>query len=94
MTRTSDLQGEIGPHPLKLLLLEDPEQLDLDSRREISNLIEEDGPAIGLLKSADPPLDRSCKGAFLMAEEFTFKKGLRNGRAVHLDQGFCERGLA
>ena len=44
-----------GPaDPLELALLQHPEQLDLEIERQIADLVEEDGPAVGQLEPARP----------------------------------------
>ena len=43
----------LAPHPLELTLLEDPQQLDLDGRGDVADLVEEDGAAVGQLEPAD-----------------------------------------
>jgi len=60
--------------------------------REVAELVQDDGPAMGRFKTPQPPLQRPGEGAFLMPESFGGDQRRRNGRAVHPDQGPCRPG--
>src|SRR3989338_5629396 len=55
--------------PLELPLLEEPEELGLDLWRDVSDLVEEDGPPVGHLELALFELMGPRKSAALVAEE-------------------------
>ena len=92
MTRTSAFRGEVRSHPLEFLLLKDSQKLNLNSRGEIADLIKKDGSTLRLFESTDSSLDCPCEGALFMAEEFALEQGLRNGGAIHLDDGALMHG--
>src|SRR5579883_3442470 len=70
-------------HPLKTLLLKNAQKLDLSEQRQFADFIEKDSTAVALLELADPFAVCSCKRSFLVAEEFAFEQGFRNGAAIH-----------
>src|SRR6266567_1476136 len=74
-------------HGFELALLEYAEQLDLRLERQVPNLVEEDGPTVGKLEAADPPIDGAGEGALDVSEEFALDEAGRDGAAVDLDQG-------
>ena len=53
MTRRSTLRRLQGADRAELALLEQAQELDLQSRRKVADLVEEGGPAVGRL---DQPL--------------------------------------
>ena len=52
-----------------LSLLEDTQELGLKIERKLTNLVEEDGPTVGLLEHAGPGIDRAGEGPTLVPEE-------------------------
>src|SRR5947209_1044364 len=66
--------------------IEHAQQLDLEPRIEIADLVEKKSAAIGHLKVAD--LLRVCAAecAFFVTEELAFHKVLRYGGAVYIDE--------
>src|SRR5208283_6140558 len=74
-------------HALHDFVFKYPEQLYLHRHRHISYLIEEKSSAFCGLESPYPVTYRSCKGTFLVPEEFAFKKLLIQRCAVHLYEG-------
>ena len=48
----------VGADALVLAFLEHAQQLDLDARRDLADLVEEERPALGLLEASDAPLRR------------------------------------
>ena len=56
-------------HPEEGPALQHPEQLDLGGGRDLADLVEEDGPAVGQLEPAQPPLGGAGEGALLVAEQ-------------------------
>ena len=67
-------------------LLRHAEQLGLQRRGHVGDFIQEDGAAVGHLEAANALRDRAGERALLVAEEFAFEQGLRDGGAVDLDQ--------
>src|SRR5207244_13304468 len=51
-----DPDRPVSADTLELALLENPQQGELRVRRKIADLVEEDGPAVGELEPAEPPL--------------------------------------
>ena len=56
-------------HPLELALLEHPQQRDLDWRRQLPHLVEEDRAAGGQLEAALAALQSAGEGSPLVAEQ-------------------------
>ena len=69
---------------LKLLLLQNPQQLRLQSQGQISDFIQKEGPCIGHFEAANFLNDSPSEGAFLVSEEFAFQQVKRNGGAIQL----------
>ena len=61
------------------------QQLHLNRRVNLANLIEKQRAAIGLLKPPDAPFVCAGEGAFLMAEQFAFQKRRRQRCAMDGD---------
>ena len=57
ITRTSTLIVSLPPDALELALLQEAQQLDLDGRRDLADLVEEERPVVGLLEPAVAPRD-------------------------------------
>src|SRR5258705_13982602 len=55
-------------------LLEDAQQLRLELERQIADLVEKDGAAVGLLEAADAHLASVGEGALHVAEQFVLKQ--------------------
>src|SRR5438105_1036942 len=72
--------------PLHLVLLEDAEKLRLELERQLADLVEEQGPALGLLEAADAARGRPREGAFLCPEQLALEKLGGNRGAVHGDE--------
>ena len=84
--------GLFPPQALYLLLLDGPQHLGLGGQGHIADFIQKEGPPVGHLKAALAVGNRIGKGPFLVAEEFAFDKGVRNGGAVHLHKGLGRPG--
>src|SRR5262249_42829209 len=72
-------------HAVEFALLQDAEQFRLGVRRQLADLVEEDGAALGQLESAHSPGEGTGKGTFLVAEQLALHKPSRKSRAVDLD---------
>ncbi len=68
-------------------LLECPQQLRLKPYVHLGNLVEEQRAAVGLFEFADSTGDGSREGTLLVAEEFALQQVIRDGGAVHRDEG-------
>ena len=55
-------------------LLERAQELGLQERRHLPDLVEEDGPAVGQLERAQPGCDRAREGPLLVAEQLGFQQ--------------------
>src|SRR5208337_3018652 len=80
-------EGLRTSQPFELALLQDAQQLGLELKRNLANLIQEYGSPIGQLKAADPLRDGAGEGAALMSEELTLQQSRRNGGAVQFHEG-------
>src|SRR5262249_25942937 len=68
------------------LLLDDLEELDLQRQLDVTDLVEEQGAAVGGLEQARLGRLGVRVGAALVAEELGLEKRGRNGGAVDLDE--------
>src|SRR5262245_48925116 len=64
-----DPDRNIAADTVEFPFLNNSQQFDLQRFRHVADLIEEDRTAVGLLKFADPGLNRTRKGSFDMAKE-------------------------
>src|SRR3972149_5307879 len=78
--------------PLKLPLLEKPEELRLNLRRDVSHLVEEESPTIGQLDLALFELMGPSKSPALVAEKLALQQLLRESQAVNGDEGLRAPG--
>src|SRR5438477_240959 len=70
------LQG-LGPtHALERSILEDAQQLDLERRRRLADLVEEQRPSVRHLEAASPGGRRADEGAPLVTEELALDHAL------------------
>jgi hypothetical protein len=76
-----------GPQPPHPLPLRGREQLALQRQRQRLDLIQEQGPGRRRLKQAGLGVYGIAEGSGLKAEQFGLQQGLRNGRAIDLDEG-------
>ena len=60
--------------------LNDAQQFDLHGKRQVGNLIQQQGAAVGRLKKAVPVFIGAGERAFTVAEEFGFPSGFREWR--------------
>ena len=68
------------------MLLQHAQDLRLRVRAHVADLVEEQGPAVGLLEPADPLLVGAGERALLVSEQLRFEQVLLQRRAVHLDE--------
>src|ERR1017187_1083825 len=67
-----DLDRVSAAQPLELLLLQDPQQLGLQLRRDVAHLIQEQGALVRHFEAAGPARDGARERALLVAEQFAF----------------------
>ena len=67
-------------------VLQEAEELALDVRGHVADLVQEQRAAVGQLEFAPPPADGAGKRAALVAEQLGFDQFLGNGRAVDFDE--------
>src|SRR5690606_14975540 len=81
--------------PLELVLLEEAQQLDLDRRRDLADLVEEQRAAIGELEPPVLARHRAGEAALLVAEQLALEQRLGERGAVQLDErtGDARRAL-
>ena len=82
-----EVAGTVLADPPDLALLQRPEQLGLERRRQISDLVEEDGAALGLLEQALAVPVGPGKRAAGVPEELALQEGGRDGRHVDRHEG-------
>jgi hypothetical protein len=68
------------------------QQLGLQRRMQLADLVQEDGAAVGELEAAGLALVRAREGAALVAEELGFQQITRHRRAVDLHEGVAAPG--
>src|SRR5208282_2607395 len=73
--------------PRNLLIFENAKQFGLHLRPHLCDLVEQKGSAVRAFETAFAPAIRAGEGAALVAEQFAFDQGLRNGRAIDGDVG-------
>ena len=70
-----------------LLFLQNPEELDLQAQRQLTNLVEEERATVRLLKEPVVGAGRVGEGPANVTEELAFEEVLRDRSAVHRDEG-------
>src|SRR5581483_12268950 len=70
-----------------LALLQDPEELRLQRRLHLADLVEEDRAVLGQLELAELPRDGARECAPLVPEELALEQLARQRRAVDRDEG-------
>ena len=75
-----DRDRRAGADAHDLALLEDAEQLHLERRRQVADLVEEQRAAIGGLEPARLRPERAGEGALLVAEQLGLDEGLDEAR--------------
>src|SRR5258706_42002 len=74
--------GLVAAHAAQLALLQHAQELGLHLRRDVADLVEEEGPAGGLLEQAPPGGVRAGERSLLVAEELALEEALGQRRAV------------
>ena len=78
------MQCLIAANTLKCAVFaHDAQQFDLRARIDLSDFVEENRAAVGLLEPADAPFVCACERAFLMTEQLALEKLWRKRCAMH-----------
>ena len=80
-------------HAEHLALLEDAQELRLDVRAHLADLVEEERAAVGALEAAGPRRDGAGEGALLVAEELALEHALGEGLQLTATKGWPTRSL-
>jgi hypothetical protein len=78
--------GSPASQTFEFLLLQYPQQLRLQSQRNIPYFIEEECSCVGHFETAHFLGDSPGESALFVAEKFAFQELKRDGRAVKLDE--------
>ncbi len=81
-----DPHGSIAAEPADLRALQGPQQLGLKRRVEITDLVDEERAAMGLLEDALAPRDRARERAPVVPEQLGLDEIRRDGRTVEDDE--------
>src|SRR4029077_12822711 len=81
------LDGPGAAQAFELLLLEHAEQLGLQLRGDVADLVEEQGPPVRQLESPDFLADGPGEGAFLVAKQLALQQSSGDGRTIQFDKG-------
>src|SRR4030095_1175323 len=76
-----------GADPADGLLLHGIQELRLQDLRDVADLVEEYRAAVGGLEQSRPCRPGVREGPLLVTEQLGFDQVLRQGSAVHLDEG-------
>jgi len=83
----ADLSDPVFSHPPVFLFLEDAEQLGLDCRRQVADLVEEQRAAIGLLQQSPPIGPGAGESAAHVAEQLALQEVAGDSGAVQGHEG-------
>ena len=83
-----DVDGSIGPEAFYLSLLENPQKLDLEGQRKLTDFVEEKGPLARRLETPDSTFAGAGEGALLEAEELGLDERFRQRGTAHPEIGF------
>src|SRR2546428_10362245 len=70
-----------------LHLLQDPQELHLEARRQLGEFVQEDPTLVGAAEAAAPDRHRAREGSADVTEKLRLEQVLRDGAAVHRDEG-------
>ena len=75
-----DLDRLLAADALELPLLQHAQQLELQRRRHVADLVEEQRPLVGQLEAPELALDRAGERALLVAEQLATRAASRSAR--------------
>src|SRR6185295_9240983 len=76
-----------SPDSAQCSVLQDPEKLGLNCRTHFGDLIQKHRALMGHFETADPPIERTGEGAFLVSKDLAFEEGFRDRGAVDRNKG-------
>ncbi|MNC47295.1 hypothetical protein D3C75_963480 [compost metagenome] len=82
-----DLDRLVAAHPLDLRLLQEAQQVGLKIQRQVADLVEEQGTAMGRLDPTDLALVGTSEGPLLVTEQFGLDQLLGNRTTVDRHEG-------
>ena len=82
-----DLDGTAAADTFQLAFLQHAQQLGLEGRRDLADLVEEQRAAVGRLETALARIDRAGEGPLLVAEEFGLEQVFRQRSAIEAHVG-------
>ena len=89
-----DSCGFAAAHRLKLMFLENTQQLDLGFRRKFPNFIQEKRAAVGQFEASVDIVESTREGSFYMTEKLALYQSRRNCSTVYGDHGAGLPGAA
>src|SRR6185503_18741342 len=81
-----DADRLVAADPLELALLQDAQDLHLEERRDLADLVEEDRSAVAELELAHLHADRARKSALFVPEELALEQLRRKRAAIDRDE--------
>ena len=81
-----NLHRGITTDPIELAICQHPQQAGLHIQRHIADFIQEQGPAVGLLKATLTDLVGAGKGPFFMPEKFGLDQVFGDRRHIQRDK--------
>jgi len=88
-----DLNGPDATYPLKLLLLENPQQLGLQLQGHLADLIQEQRAAVGRLEAPMRCATAPVKRSLLVPEELASSSSAGMAAQFTFTNGLCRRSL-
>ncbi len=82
-----DAVEAVGADALDLAALQGAQELRLERERQLADLVEEEGPAVGHLELPGAVARGAGEGARHVAEQLALRDGLGQGGAVDVDEG-------
>src|ERR1700756_3861339 len=76
----------IAADALDLTLLQHPQQRDLDFRRQVTDFVQKNCPAVGRFETSEASLGCAGEGALLVTEKLGRDQRLRDRSAIHPDE--------
>ena len=81
------LERALAADAFEFALLQHAQQLGLERRRYLADLVEQQRAAVGELEASGPLADGAGEGALLVAEQLRFEHALGQRGAIELDEG-------
>src|SRR5262249_37489186 len=82
----------LSTQTMDFMILQKPQQFDLQTKRYVSNLIQEQRAALCAFNTSLALLRSPSECPFLIAEQLTFKERIRNRPTVDRNEGFLFPG--